>query len=276
MAKKLTKREAAIRRHKKRVRFRIFFSICMILSITAGFLLAKAKVTLEAVAGSAKHSSVDLDDVDISGIAVNQDQKIINVLIIGNDYRKDFYGEGGHGLPDSMMIATLDTKHKALKLTSLMRDQVVQIPGHGENKLNSVFGYSDGGVKLLYKTIAQNFNIKLDGYVELGFDAVEEVVNSVGGINVELTESEANYLNTTNYISKKKYRHVKVGMNKLNGNQALGYSRIRKTVFTPNGLTDDYGRTWRQRNVITATFSKIKGIPLSNGLKYQKKYYPIT
>ena len=57
---------------------------------------------------------------------------------------------------------------------------------------------------MLYKTIAQNFNVELDGYVEVGFTAFEKIVNSVGGINLELTESEANYLNTTNYISKKK------------------------------------------------------------------------
>lgn len=76
-------------------------------------------------------------------------------------------------------------------------------------------------------------------------------------MEAELTESEANYLNTTNYISKKKYRHVKVGKQKLNGNQALGYCRIRKGgTYTITGLTDDYGRTWRQRAIITAVLTE--------------------
>ena len=148
-------------------------------------------------------------------------------------------------------------KHGTLKLTSLMRDMVVDIPDNGENKLNAANSF--GGIQMLYKTIAQNFNVELDGYVEVGFTAFEKIVNSVGGINLELTESEANYLNTTNYISKKKYRNVKVGKQKLNGNQALGYCRIRKGgVTTITGLRDDYGRTWRQRTVIKAVFDKVK------------------
>ena len=108
--------------------------------------------------------------------------------------------------------------------------------------------------------------------MEVGFDAFEKIVNSVGGVEAELTESEANYLNTTNYISKKKYRHVKVGKQKLNGNQALGYCRIRKGgTYTITGLTDDYGRTWRQRTVISAVFAKMKKQPLSKWLEVGNK-----
>ena len=67
-----------------------------------------------------------------------------------------------------------------------MRDMVVDIPDHGQNKLNSANSF--GGIQLLYKTIAQNFNIELDGYVEVGFNAFEKIVNAVGGVEVELTE----------------------------------------------------------------------------------------
>ena len=231
----------------------------MAVSIFAGFWIARTQIVFSSINQDTQNV---LKDVELPDGDYKSDKKIINVLIIGNDYRKQD-GYDAAGLPDSMMIGTLDKKHKTLKLTSLMRDQVVEIPGHGENKLNACFGYEEDGVTLLYKTIAQNFNIKLDGYVEFGFDAVEEVVNAVGGIEVELTESEANYLNNTNYIQKKKYRNVKVGKNKLNGAQAMGYSRIRKTVFTPNGLTDDYGRTWRQRNVVNAVFGRVKSMSLS-------------
>ena len=142
-----------------------------------------------------------------------------------------------------------------------MRDMLVDIPDHGSNKLNAANSF--GGIELLYKTIAQNFNIELDGYVEVGFDAFEKIVNAVGGVEVELTESEASYLNTTNYISKKRFRNVVVGKQKLNGNQALGYCRIRKSgVTTITGLIDDYGRTWRQRTVISGVFNKIKSLSL--------------
>lgn len=172
-----------------------------------------------------------------------------------------------------MLIATLDMKHGTLKLTTLMRDMLVEIPGHGNNKLNAANSY--GGIELLYKTIAQNFNIQLDGYVEVSFDAFKTVVNDVGGVEIELTESEAAYLNATNYIRPAKYRTVKAGKHTLNGAQALGYCRIRKYAkgiqpVTPNGQIDDYGRTWRQRNAITSIFSKVKKMPKSQWLKIAK------
>lgn len=249
---------------------KILYIICFIAVIAAGAFAAKTRHTLDKITGSA-NNGVSLSDVDLSGIKVTTDSKIINVLIVGNDFREGV-GYSETGCPDSMLIGTLDTKHGMLKLTSLMRDQIVNIPGHeGMNKLNSVYGYEDGGVKLLYKTIAENFGIKLDGYVELNFKAVREVVDAVGGIDIELTQSEADYLNTTNYIRKKEYRNVKAGKQTLNGWQAMGYSRIRKTVYTPNGLTDDWGRTWRQRNVINAVFNKAKKMPISRLTKIAER-----
>lgn len=241
---------------------RILLFAAMAASATLGFFAAKAQVTFEGSLNQIERTyETVLSDMDLKGIKVRSDTNIVNILLIGNDFREE-NGYSAAGLTDTMMIATLDNKHKALKLTSLMRDILVEIPGYGSNKLNSA--YSIGGVELLYQTIAQNFGIQLDGYVEVSFEAFEKVVNDVGGVEVELTESEANYLNTTNYISKKKYRNVKVGKNKLNGNQALGYCRIRKTVYTPDGLTDDYGRTWRQRTVISGIFDRVKKLPMSS------------
>lgn len=243
---------------------KVVLGAALLVSGVLGFLAAKAQVTVNSTLDHIQRDyDTALSKVDLKGIHVNSDNDIVNVLLIGNDFRKES-GYGAAGLTDTMMIATLDMKHKTLKLTSLMRDMLVEIPGYSNNKLNAA--YSFGGVELLYQTIAQNFNIQLDGYVEVSFKAFQKVVDDVGGIEVELTESEANYLNTTNYIKPKKYRTVKVGKNKLNGAQALGYCRIRKTVFTPNGLTDDYGRTWRQRNTISGIFDKVKKLPMSKWL----------
>ncbi len=243
---------------------KILMSILIILSAAAGFFIAKAQVTLN---NTLNHVNRDYDtalkDIDLSGIKVNSDDQIVNILIVGNDYRKE-KGYDASGLTDTMIVATMDMKHGTLKLTSLMRDTVVDIPGKSPNKLNAANSF--GGIELLYKTIAQNFNIELDGYVEVGFKAFEKIVNEVGGVEVELTESEVNYLNTTNYISKRRYRHVKVGKQKLNGNQALGYCRIRKGGTTITGLRDDYGRTWRQRTVIKAVFDKVKKLPMTKWL----------
>lgn len=241
---------------------KILLSFLVIISAVAGFFVAKARVTMNS---AFDHVNRDYDtalrNVDLSGIPVHSDNQIVNILIIGNDYRKE-NGYNAGGLTDTMIIGTMDMKHGTLKLTSLMRDLVVEIPGHGKNKLNAANSF--GGVELLYKTIATNFNIELDGYVEVGFKAFQDIVDKVGGVEVELTESEVEYLNSTNYIRNKKYRNVKVGKQILNGSQALGYCRIRKKGTTINGLRDDYGRTWRQRTVINRVFDKVKKMPMSD------------
>ena len=188
---------------------KVLMGILLVLSATAGFFVAKAQVLYN---NSLNQINRDYDtalaNVDLSGIHVNSDDQIVNILVIGNDYREE-RGYGASGLTDTMIIATMDMKHGTLKTASLMRDLVVEIPGHGKNKLNSANSF--GGIELLYKTIATNFNIELDGYVEVGFAAFTKIIDKVGGIELELTESEASYLNSTNYIRNKKSRNVKVG-----------------------------------------------------------------
>lgn len=238
------------------------FGLLTVASGFCGFLVAKYQTRFERSISYAKQDfDNDLDTVDLKGIKTNSDTDIVNILVLGNDKRVEYDGRNEGGLSDVMMIGTMDLKHNQLKLTSLMRDTYVEIPDHGSAKLNAAYPY--GGVRLLYRTIAQNFNIKLDGYVEVGFDAFTDVINDVGGVDIKVTKSEADYLNTTNYIRKRKYRTIKEGWNHMNGWQALGYCRIRYQGETVNGLRDDFGRTYRQRTVITAAFDQIKKMPKS-------------
>lgn len=176
------------------------------------------------------------------------------------DYVKNFLIFGieeieGASNTDSMMIASINTRDNTIKLTSLLRDTYVTIPGKNPNKLNSV--YAQGGSDLLINTIEQNYRIKIDGFAHIDFNSFESIVDLLGGIEIELGEKEANYLNTTNYISNPANRTVTAGMNYLNGNQALGYCRVRKCE-TLGGANNDYGRTLRQRRVLTAIFEKYK------------------
>ena len=92
------------------------------------------------------------------------------------------------------MIATIDLKNGKLKLTSLMRDMYIDIPGYGYHKFNAAYSY--GGVQLEYETIAENFGIKLDGYVEVDMEAFRDVVDLIGVVPMELTSSPFNSLNT--------------------------------------------------------------------------------
>lgn len=175
-----------------------------------------------------------------------------NILLLGEEAIESGTAKGR---TDIMMIATLDTEDKCIKLTSLMRDMLVDIPGYKENKLNTAYEY--GGIPLLYDTIYQNFGVKLDGYMLVGFDAFEAIINKLGGVTITLTDKEAEYLNTTNYISKEQYRNVSAGSQVLNGNQALGYCRVRY-VATGDHELNDFGRTSRQRVVLNAIFDKYK------------------
>ncbi|MDF2542474.1 MAG: putative rane protein [Herbinix sp.] len=181
--------------------------------------------------------------------AIRQEDYITNYLIFGIEEI------GGARNTDSMMIASINTKDDTLKLTSLLRDSYVEIPGYKSNKLNSA--YAKGGARLLVDTIELNYKIKIEGYASVDFKSFEKIVDLLGGVTIELGEKEAEYLNTTNYISKKANRNVKPGINKLNGNQVMGYCRVRK-VETLGGVNNDYGRIVRQQRALKAIFDSYK------------------
>lgn len=156
---------------------------------------------------------------------------------------------------DTIMIASINTKDSTIKLTSVLRDTYIETEDFKANKLNAFFGMA--GARAFVKVIEDNYRIKIDGYAYINFEAFENIIDYLGGISIELGEEEAKYLNTTNYISNPSNRTVRSGWNELNGNQALGYCRIR-LVETIGGANDDYGRTLRQRRVIKAVFNKYK------------------
>lgn len=153
------------KKRKKKVLKNVLLSICLIISIAAGYFAARAQVMFNQSLNHVKRNyNSALATVDLSGIHVDSDNDIINLLFIGNDHRKEWNGFVEEGLPDVMMIGTLDKKHKSLKLTSLLRDMKIYSSSSGKyRKLNECF--NDGGIKGIYKAIAENFNIKLDGYV---------------------------------------------------------------------------------------------------------------
>jgi LCP family protein required for cell wall assembly len=177
---------------------------------------------------------------------------VYNILLLG----EEAIGSGdGRGRTDVIVIATMNTNTNKLMLTSLMRDTLVQIPGYKDNKLNTA--YERGGLDLMYETIALNYDIQLDGCVKVNFENFEKIIDKLGGLELTLTAGEARYLNSTNYISKPQYRNVVEGKQLMNGNQVLGYSRVRKRA-TITGNNNDYGRTDRHRIVLNAIFDKYK------------------
>lgn len=195
-------------------------------------------------------------------IVPRQEDYVSNFLIFGIEEIK------GAKNTDAMLLASINTRDRTIKLTSLLRDTLVTPSGYTPRKLNAV--YAKGGASLLITTIEQSYRIKIDGYASVNFEAFEAAINLLGGISIELGEEEAKYLNKSNYISNRAYRKVVPGWNNLNGNQALGYCRVRR-VPTLGGSNDDYGRTLRQRRVMTAVFNKYKNKNLFELLSITKK-----
>lgn len=166
---------------------------------------------------------------------------IINVAFFGIDTRANDY-DGSRA--DTIMIASLDKVHKKIKLTSIMRDTYVNIPGEKYDKINHSYAY--GGPELTIKTINQNFDMNIQDYVTVNFSALEKIVDAVGGVEINVRSNEIDHINSDSTA-----KVTAAGVQTLDGQQALSYSRIR---YIGNG---DYERTERQRTVLQNVINKV-------------------
>ena len=191
-----------------------------------------------------KMDKVDLDKENLgSNVELNDEYSHIkNIAFFGVDQAD---GEGGRS--DSMMVATIDTKNDKIKLTSLMRDSYVEIPGNGSNKLNAAYAF--GSEELAIQTINKNFDLNIEDFVTVDFSSLPKIVDKVGGVDIEIDSAELKHIN--NYINDINTRTGtnsgqigSTGMKHLNGVQAMAYCRIRYTAG------DDFKRTERQREVL--------------------------
>lgn len=186
-----------------------------------------------------------------------EDQDTINILLIGQDRRP---GET-RARSDSMMIGTINKKENTLKLTSLMRDLYLHIPGYSDNRINAAYAF--GGMKLLNTVIEKNFQIRIDGNVEVDFERFEHIVNMIGGLDIYINDQEANYLTIMGFEG------LTQGMTHMDGSLALEYSRIR---YIGNA---DYERTERQKKLIITAYNKVKDLGLAKILELVDKALPM-
>lgn len=177
-----------------------------------------------------------------------------NLLVLGVDTLNE-----GAQRSDTMMIASVSGG--GVKLTSLQRDLMVSIPGHGQAKLNAAFAY--GGPELTLRVVNETFGMNLVRYVVVDFTALVKMVDALGGVEVDVTEAEREQINKNVRYSGRvfaplgyTYEELTVsGENThLSGLQALGYARIRK-------IDSDFVRTGRQRTVIAAMLDALKVRP---------------
>ena len=194
-----------------------------------------------------------------------KEREYYHILLLGEEALKTVAGQGR---TDAIILATVHVTQKKIVLTSILRDTYVEPEGVAPCKVNAV--YAKQGVTGLYKILYDKLGVWPDGYLKVGFDDFEEIIDLLGGAEVTLTEEEATYLNTHNYISKKEYRNVRAGTRVLNGNQTLGYCRVR-FVANCNGTKYDYGRTERQRMVLDNLFERYKEAGLTKWVKILKQ-----
>lgn len=169
---------------------------------------------------------------------VMSNKQVTNILLIGTDREQD-----GLRRSDTMMLVSIDNKNKKVKLTSFLRDLYVEIPNIGKKKLNA--SYSNGGAFLTMHTIENNFRINIDKFVTIDVDSFAEVIDKMGGIEVDISQAEADEMNRV------KHAQMSAGRNHMRGTLALYYSRIRI-------IDSDFGRTNRQRKVIGCMVDKLK------------------
>ena len=221
---------------------KVVLSLVMVLVILIGTVLGFYKHIKNKIYVK-KEPSISNNDSEFKEV-----EGITNVLLIGVDARD--LDEPCRS--DSMIIATLDNNNKKVKLTSLFRDTLVDIPGHGEAKLNSA--YMLGGPELLMKTVKETYNVSIDKYIIINFWGFETIVDYIGGIEVDVKDYQLEELNK--YIGESTGGNdcpvEKTGIQTLNGKQALSYARIRYNVG------DEYERTDRQREVIFKVIEKLQ------------------
>ncbi len=184
---------------------------------------------------------------DAPAWTVANEDGIMNILLIGADRNKD----GSNGRSDIMMLASVDQKNKTLRLVSFMRDLYLDIPTVGYERLNATFAY--GGAALTMQTIENYFRVNIDHYIQTDFQNFELIIEKMGGVDVELSEEEAAYMN------QEKGWNLEAGVQHLNAEEALYFSRIRD-------LDSDFGRTGRQRQMILCmldTFKKMNVVDMA-------------
>ena len=180
-----------------------------------------------------------------------------NIAIFGVDSRANTYDDTRS---DCIIIAAINEETNDVKLISVYRDSYLNINGYGLDKVTHAFSY--GGAELAINTLNKNLDLDIKEFVAVNFGAVVDIINEVGGVEINITSEELKYINS--YISeidriegKSTKRITYAGKQTLNGVQALAYSRIR---YTAGG---DYKRTERMRDVLTATANKAKKLSIT-------------
>ncbi len=245
-AERLAKEERK-RRLRKRRRRRVLVLILEILILAGLSVAAYAIFKLEKM----DHTVLD---IDTSGWT---QEGYTNIALFGTDSRGEGGEDGGPARSDTIIVASLNNETKEVKLVSVYRDTMLGQEGMHYDKAN--VAYAQGGPEEAVNMLNRNLDLDIQDYVSVNFLALADVVDLLGGLEIEMTDEEVvhmnNYCVETSEVTGKSYEKIKpevAGTYHLNGVQAVSYARIR---YTAGG---DFTRTERQRLVISKIVEKVQ------------------
>ena len=202
----------------------------------------------------------DTADIDLSQLEANPDlpSDYVNILLLGVDSRTNITNTG---LSDVIMILSIHKQTGEIKLSSIARDTAVTVPGYkNAYRINVAYKFGSqkeetGGPKLAMRTVNRNFQMNVEGFVAINFFGLSAIIDSLGGVDIELTKAEANRINyelRKEPLDKVKREKVKgvAGVHHLDGMQAVTFARIR-------GIDNDFARTARQRKLLEVLLNQV-------------------
>ena len=223
------------------------------------------------------------EDLGFTGVI---DNKVINIALFGLDTRNE---KSFKGNSDSIMILSLNTTTKKVKIISVMRDTFVPMEKDGKTTYGKINSAYSKGPEHAIKTLNNIFDLDISEYATVNFYGMTDIIDAVGGITATITEDELIWKgndrpNLNNCMDEicaamkldpEKYHIKSAGEQQLNGVQAVAYSRVRycRTVWNTN---NDYGRTDRQRHVMEQLFNKALTLPKAQYAKLAKALIPCT
>lgn len=237
----------------------------------------EATEAAETVAETTAGETTEATTVATTEPHVASSADYINFLVVGQAAR----GGEEERFADTMILCTVNTYEKTLTMTSMLRDTLVQQSGSygshtwGGIKLTTVYHLGHqwdgvaGSMAVMNQTLYNNFGIEVDYNFEIDFDAFVKLVDLLDGVEIELTEAEADYLNDDDWWV---YYDVEPGLQRLDGMAALSYARMRKA----EGDSDsDIIRTNRQRKLIEALIEKVRGRSISSLNRMANEILPL-
>lgn len=246
-----TEKTARPRKKKTHLGRKIFCVILVLILLFVGGAGAYAYSRVQNILAAVDYQPLSPNQYIANSELASADY-VQNILLIGVDAREGEDAEKTRS--DTMMLVTIDTRNRQIKLTSFLRDMYLKIPDYREDKLNAA--QSHGGTQLLVDTLEYNFKVDIDNYMLVSFDMFTAIIDELGGVDVEITDKEAKYINSKDHMSRDDGfafpEELSGGMQHFTGAQALWYSRIRY-------LDSDFMRTQRQRKVITAIVKEAVG-----------------